>query len=81
MCAVLTQPFSSKIQMSTTANDRACKSAQSWTNSTYFQSSHILSQTSFLIFMFEFPCIISLYYMKNQQDATLAALFISKCKS
>ena len=23
-------------------------------------------------FMFEFPCIISLYYIKNQQDATLA---------
>jgi hypothetical protein len=31
-------------------------------------------------FMFEFPCIISLYYMKNQQDATLAVLFISNCK-
>jgi len=27
--------------------------------------------------MFEFPCIISLYYIKNQQDATLAVLFIS----
>jgi len=26
--------------------------------------------------MFEFPCIISLYYIKNQQDATLAVLFI-----
>ena len=24
-------------------------------------------------FMFEFPCIISLYYIENQQDATLAA--------
>jgi len=23
-------------------------------------------------FVFEFPCIISLYYIKNQQDATLA---------
>ena len=31
-------------------------------------------------FMFEFPCIISLYYVKNQQDATLAVLFISNCK-
>ena len=31
-------------------------------------------------FMFEFPCIISLYYIKNQQDATLAVLFISNCK-
>ena len=31
------------------------------------------------IFMFEFPCIISLYYVKNQQDATLAVLFISHC--
>ena len=30
--------------------------------------------------MFEFPCIISLYYIKNQQDATLAVLFISDCK-
>jgi len=24
--------------------------------------------------MFEFPCIITLYYIKNQQDATLAVL-------
>ena len=31
-------------------------------------------------FMFEFPCIISLYYIKNQQDVTLAILFISNCK-
>jgi hypothetical protein len=30
--------------------------------------------------MFEFPCIIALYYTKNQQDATLAVLFISHCK-
>jgi hypothetical protein len=30
--------------------------------------------------MFEFPCIIILYYIKNQQDATLAVLFISHCK-
>ena len=30
--------------------------------------------------MFEFPCIISLYYIKNQQDATLAVSFISNCK-
>ena len=30
--------------------------------------------------MFEFPCIISVYYIKNQQDATLAVLFISNCK-
>ena len=30
--------------------------------------------------MFEFPCIITLYYTKNQQDATLAVLFISHCK-
>jgi len=30
--------------------------------------------------MFEFLCIISLYYVKNQQDATLAILFISNCK-
>jgi hypothetical protein len=34
------------------------------------------------VFMFEFPCIISLYYkyIKNQQDATLAVLFISNFK-
>ena len=33
-----------------------------------------------LYFMFQFPCSISLYYIKNQQDATLAVLFISNCK-
>ena len=31
-------------------------------------------------FKFEFPCIISSYHIKNQQDATLAVLFISNCK-
>jgi len=30
--------------------------------------------------MFEFPCIISLYYIKHQRDATSAVLFISHCK-
>jgi len=30
--------------------------------------------------MLEFPCIITLYYIKNQQDATLAVLFISNYK-
>jgi len=30
--------------------------------------------------MFEFPCIITLYYIKNQQGATLAVLFISHHK-
>ena len=30
--------------------------------------------------MFEFPCIVSLYYIKNQEDAALAVLFISHCK-
>ena len=30
--------------------------------------------------MFVFPCIITLYYIKNQLDATLAVLFISHCK-
>jgi hypothetical protein len=29
--------------------------------------------------MFEFPRIISLYYIKNQRDETLAVLFISTC--
>ena len=32
-------------------------------------------------FMFEFPCIVSLYYISNQQDATLAVSFISHCTS
>ena len=27
--------------------------------------------------MFEFPCFITLYYIKNQQDATLAVFFFS----
>ena len=31
-------------------------------------------------FIFVFPCIITLYYIKNQLDATLAVLFISHCK-
>ena len=30
--------------------------------------------------MSEFPCIISVYHIKNQQDAALAVLFISNCK-
>jgi len=33
-----------------------------------------------IVFILEFPCIITLYYIKNQQDATLAVLFISNCK-
>jgi len=33
-----------------------------------------------LYFMFEFPCIVSLYCTRNQQDATLAVSFISHCK-
>ena len=35
---------------------------------------------AYVFFMFEFPCIISLYYIKYQLDATLAVLFISNCK-
>ena len=31
-------------------------------------------------FMFVFPYIITLYYIKNQLDATLAVMFISNCK-
>ena len=34
----------------------------------------------YIYVMFAFPCIISLYCIKNQQDATLAVLFISNCK-
>ena len=30
--------------------------------------------------MYEFPCIVSLYYIKNKQDATLAVLFVGNCK-
>ena len=37
------------------------------------------TQVRFFFLMFEFPCIITLYYIKNQQDATLAVLFISHC--
>ena len=37
-------------------------------------------QAQYLNFMFEFPCIISQYYIKIQQDATLAVLFIRNCK-
>ena len=42
----------------------------------------VIPDVTFILnfFMFEFPCIISLYYVKNQQDATLAVLFISHCK-
>ena len=43
---------------------------------TYFEKSDFR-----INFMFEFPCIISLYYTKNQQDATLAVLFISNCNN
>jgi hypothetical protein len=39
-----------------------------------------LNYISILNFMFEFPCILRIYYIKNQQDATLAVLFISNCK-
>ena len=40
----------------------------------------LISVYKVLNFMFDFPCIISLYYTKNQQDATLAVLFIGNCK-
>ena len=45
-------------------------------------SFHVVSNSlnTYHSFTFEFPCIISLYYTKNQQDATLAVLFISNCK-
>ena len=33
-----------------------------------------------MYFMSVFPCIITLYYIKNQLDADLAVLFISHCK-
>jgi len=31
-------------------------------------------------YMFEFPCLVRQHYIKNQQDANLAVLFISNCK-
>jgi hypothetical protein len=34
----------------------------------------------YFYFVFEFPCIVSLYYIKNQQDATLAVLCTNKCE-
>ena len=34
----------------------------------------------YMYFMFEFPCIVSLYYIRNQQDAALAVSPISHCK-
>ena len=39
-----------------------------------------LSKNHLIFFVFEFPCIRTLYYKRNQQDATLAVLFISNCK-
>ena len=47
----------------------------------FFIGSQISCIKTMLIhfFMFEFPCIITLYYIKNQHDATLAVLFISHC--
>ena len=33
-----------------------------------------------MCFMFVFPCIITLYYIKNQQDTAWALLFINHCK-
>ena len=48
----------------------------------YTKTSPVLSRlaSNSTNFMFKFPCIISLYYIKNQQDATLAVLFTSNCK-
>ena len=47
-------------------------------NPKYIEDGDFKAYNSF--FMFEFPCIITLDYIKNQQDATLAVLFISHCK-
>ena len=41
---------------------------------------NFLTNTHSENFIFEFPCIISLYYIRNQLYATLAELFISHCK-
>jgi len=56
-------------------------SLQSDNNNRYFtwRPIYIFYHIS-LNFMFEFPCIVSLYYVRNQQDATLAVSFISHCK-
>ena len=47
----------------------------------YTERTRHLGYTCKQIFIFEFPCIISLYYISNQLDATLAVLFISNCKN
>jgi len=46
-------------------------------NSNMFRSALVSSSGNV---MFEFPYIVSLYYIRNQQDATLAVSFISHCK-
>ena len=62
---------------------RVCKMAYRRSN-TYVNVNQISTgihfKTELLNFMFEFLCIISLYYIKNQQDSILAVLFISHCK-
>ena len=42
--------------------------------------STLVDTQPYVNFTFVFPCIITLYYIKNQLDAALAVLFISHCK-
>ena len=60
-----------------------CAAASTNRSATDFRNyeSHLEGRYLNIFFlMFEFPCIVSLYYMRNQQDATLAVSFISHCK-
>ena len=41
---------------------------------------HPIATFQRVFFLFDFPCIISLYYIKNQLDATLVVFFINNCK-
>ena len=46
----------------------------------YYDARSKKHQNSIYTVYGEFPCIISQYYIKNQQDATLAVLVISNCE-
>ena len=65
---------------STEANRKSDKKKKMELDWTHIVQSSRSNKENSISFMFECPCIISLYYIKNQQDATLALLFISNCK-
>ena len=57
-------------------------------NSSYYNYFYYFTEVSMVdvvtrvtvLFTFEFPCIITLYNIKNQLDAALTVLFISHCR-